>query len=114
MMVGHRMPCKIEQWTWRASPATKQTEQAGILRLMSLMGNWMKRIQDSLKDCVFLQGEKPAEGTVPFHVRVTWLGEIDQRTGYIGLFLGDMRGRENLKCALPSSSYHLLIRLIEQ
>ena len=59
------MPCKIEQWMWRASPDAELTVilQAEILGSMSLMGNWTKRIQDSLKDCVSLQGgEKPTRG----------------------------------------------------
>ena len=81
------MPCKIEQWTWRASPDAELTVilQAEILGSMSLMGNWTKRIQDSLKDCVSLRGGGDLqEGTVTRHVRVMWHGEIDKRTGFIG------------------------------
>lgn len=74
----------------------------------------MKIIQDSLKDCVFLQGEKPAEGTVTFHVRVMWHGEIDQRTGYIRAILREYERQRKSECVLSSSSYHLLIIFIEQ
>lgn len=83
------MPCKIEQRTWRASAAAAETDilQAESLGSMSLTGNWMKRIQDSLKDCVSFQGGNLQEGTVTCHVRVMWYGEIDKRTSFIRVIL---------------------------